>query len=227
MVVLLQLTEIPTYLNNIQHFPLKANGFLSALPYLLMWLNSIAMGLFADFLVTRGYLSVVASRKIFNTVGFFVPAVGLIWLAFVGCDQTLSIVALCLSVGFNGAIYSGYQVNHVDLSPNYAGTLMGITNMFANISGFVTPYVTGAITENNVRASNCDILDNLVLRSSGFCLFASANDRGLADRLSHLLERVRRLQLRLRDLRPRHRSAVEHLLDAPEAGLSTTLSRRH
>lgn len=43
-----------------------------------------------------------------------------------------------------------FQFNHVDLSPNYAGTLMGITNCFANICGFVTPYVTGAIINDNV-----------------------------------------------------------------------------
>ena len=46
--------------------------------------------------------------------------------------------------------YIVFQINHVDLSPNYAGTMMGITNMFANICGFVTPYVTGAIINENV-----------------------------------------------------------------------------
>ncbi len=42
------------------------------------------------------------------------------------------------------------QVNHVDLSPTYAGTLMGITNTFANICGFLAPYVSGSITKGNV-----------------------------------------------------------------------------
>ena len=44
-----------------------------------------------------------------------------------------------------------FQSNHMDLSPNYAGTLMGITNTMANIAGFVTPYVVGSIIEGNVR----------------------------------------------------------------------------
>ena len=38
----------------------------------------------------------------------------------------------------------------MDLSPNYAGTLMGITNTMANIAGFVAPYVVGSIIEGNV-----------------------------------------------------------------------------
>ena len=49
------------------------------------------------------------------------------------------------------------QVNHVDLSPNYAGTLFGITNMMANISGFLTPYMTGAITTGNVSHDKCPL----------------------------------------------------------------------
>ena len=42
----------------------------------------------------------------------------------------------------------------MDIAPNYAGTMMGITNMVGNIAGFVTPYVTGAIINENVRLSS-------------------------------------------------------------------------
>lgn len=143
------LTEIPTYLNNIQHFSLKANGFLSALPYLLMVLASLAIGWIADWLIDSGKLSTRNTRKLCNSVAHYGSAIGLIGLAFTGCNQTVAIVWLCLSVGLNGGVYSGFQVNHVDLSPNYAGTLMGITNMIANTTGFITPYVAGVITNNN------------------------------------------------------------------------------
>ena len=42
------------------------------------------------------------------------------------------------------------QLNHVELSPNYAGTLFGITNMVANLTGFITPWVAGRITNYDV-----------------------------------------------------------------------------
>lgn len=109
------------------------------------------MGFLADFMISKKGFSIAFVRKLFNSIAFFGPTLGLIWLAFVGCDRTLAVVALSLSVGLNGAVYSGFQVNHTDLSPNYAATLMGITNFFANICGFVTPYVAGAITDHNVR----------------------------------------------------------------------------
>ena len=62
--------------------------------------------------------------------------------SFVGCNPSMAVLWLVVSVGLNGASYSGFQGNHMELSPNYAGTLMGITNTIANCSGFIAPYVT-------------------------------------------------------------------------------------
>ena len=42
------------------------------------------------------------------------------------------------------------QINFTELSPNYAGTLMGISNGVATICGFVAPMVAGYITNDNV-----------------------------------------------------------------------------
>ena len=84
-----------------------------------------------------------------QTIGQMTPALGLVGLSFVGCNQTMAVVWLCICIGFNGASYSGFQATHMDLSPNYAGTLMGITNMLANITGAVTPYVSGALVNHN------------------------------------------------------------------------------
>merc|ERR1719189_3503939 len=44
---------------------------------------------------------------------------------------------------------SGFQVNHVELTSNYSGTLMGVTNTAANMAGFMVPYVTGLIIDGN------------------------------------------------------------------------------
>jgi len=143
------LTEIPTYLQDIQHFSLQSNGFISGLPYLCMLLLGVPFSWAADWLTSSGKLSVSKTRKLMQTIGQMVPALGLIGLSYVGCDRTMATVWLCIAVGFNSAIYSGYQGNHMDLAPNYAGTMMGITNTMANITGFVTPYVTGVIIDGN------------------------------------------------------------------------------
>lgn len=50
-----------------------------------------------------------------------------------------AVFLLVIAVGFNSAVYSGYNVNHIDLSPVHAGTLMGITNSISNLFSLVSP----------------------------------------------------------------------------------------
>ena len=56
------LTEIPTYLKNIQHFSLTGNGFISALPYLCMSILCIPFSILADWLISTQRLSLGATR---------------------------------------------------------------------------------------------------------------------------------------------------------------------
>ena len=68
------------------------------------------MGFLADWLIKNEKLSVKNTRRIFNSIGCYGPAIGLIGLSFAGCDKTQAIIWLCISTCFNGAVYSGYQV---------------------------------------------------------------------------------------------------------------------
>ncbi|XP_042865549.1 putative inorganic phosphate cotransporter [Penaeus japonicus] len=139
------LTELPTYMKNILHFNIASNSFVSALPYLIMWLFSIASGLLADHLRTQGILTTTATRKIFNSIGLYGPMICLVLVGYADCNKDAAIGLLCGAVGLNGAVYSGYMNSHLDLAPNFAGTLMGITNTFATIPGFVAPQVVGML----------------------------------------------------------------------------------
>ena len=67
-----------------------------------------------------------------------------------GCNSTLAIVLLCLAVMIQGTALSGYNVNQLELSPNYAGTLRGGTATLANMCGFATPALVGVITQGQV-----------------------------------------------------------------------------
>ncbi|MEQ2260611.1 hypothetical protein XENORESO_021152, partial [Xenotaenia resolanae] len=52
------LTSLPTYMNNILHFDLKSNGFLSALPYLGSLPTSLLSGVAADWLIGKKVFSI-------------------------------------------------------------------------------------------------------------------------------------------------------------------------
>lgn len=57
---------------------------------------------------------------------------------------------LSLPGAFAGAVYAGNQMNHIALSPKYAGTMYGITNAAANMCGFLAPYVIGLLIQGQV-----------------------------------------------------------------------------
>lgn len=93
-----------------------------------------------------------ASRKICNTFSEVIPAFALIGLAYVKNDQpVLAETILVIAVSTNIASYCGYNVNHIDLSPNFAGALMGFTNATANICSLLAPIVAGWIAPDPVR----------------------------------------------------------------------------
>ncbi|KAG0717620.1 putative inorganic phosphate cotransporter [Chionoecetes opilio] len=141
------LTELPTFMKNILHFNIANNSFMSALPYLCMWVFSLLAGLLADTLRSRGHLSTTNTRRLFNSIGIYGPMVCIVLVGYAGCNRGLAILLLCLGVGLNGAVYSGYMNSHIDIAPNFAGTLMGITNCAATVPGFLAPMVVGALVD--------------------------------------------------------------------------------
>lgn len=78
------------------------------------------------------------------------PAICLILVTYVGCNTTLAVVFLTLGTMFIGGMYPGFLSNHIDIAPNFAGILMGITNTFATIPGIVVPSFVGYMTHGNV-----------------------------------------------------------------------------
>ena len=90
--------------------------------------------------------NIILGRLIAGTFG---SGVFLIALSFVDCTQTaLAVVLLVLAVTTSGFVFSGYYVNHMDIAPQYAGMLMGLSNGIAAITGFVAPYIAFALTES-------------------------------------------------------------------------------
>lgn len=146
------LTSLPTYMDNVMHFDLKSNGFLSALPYLGAWLLSTMSGVVADFLIERRVFSISVVRKIFTVIGMVPGAAFLIAVSYAGCSQVLSVTFLTLSSTISSATASGVYINQIDIAPRYAGFLLGITNTFGTIPGVLAPIATGYFTEDHTLA---------------------------------------------------------------------------
>ncbi|XP_049591389.1 sialin [Syngnathus scovelli] len=143
------LTLLPTYMNDVLGFSIQQNGWLSALPYLGCGLSAILSGHLADYLRERRRCPTVTVRKCFSLVGMIGPAVFLVAAGYTGCNYTLALTFLTISSSLGGVSASGFNINHLDIAPSYAGILLGITNTFATIPGMVGPVIARSLTVNN------------------------------------------------------------------------------
>lgn len=76
------------------------------------------------------------------------PGIFMVAASYAGCDRIVVVVLFTISMGIMGTFYPGMKVNSLDLSPNYAGSLMAITNGVGAITGILAPYVVGVLTPN-------------------------------------------------------------------------------
>jgi len=84
--------------------------------------------------------------------GMIASAVFLVALSFLNCTQTaLAVTMLTLGTAMSGLSLCGFFVNHIDIAPQYAGTLMGVSNGIGAVSGFITPAVAAALTTDVSR----------------------------------------------------------------------------
>lgn len=143
------IADLPKYMKSVMKFRIHENGFLSALPYLAMWLCSLFFGWLADWLIQTDRMSITNTRKLLTTISSLGPAVGIIGASYAGCDRYLVVSLFTLGMASMGAYYSGTRVNALDLSPNYAGTIMALVNAIGALSGIVTPYLIGVLIPNS------------------------------------------------------------------------------
>lgn len=84
-----------------------------------------------------------------------IPAVSLGLVGFMPRDRPgLSVALLIVNGGVSAAGLCGFQVNHLDLSPNHSGILMGLTNEFSSVFSIVSPLIVQYIVTDPVNQQN-------------------------------------------------------------------------
>jgi len=140
------MTCLPMYMRDVLQFDMTQNGILSALPNTGSWFVMIGGGQLADWLRAPHRMQTTTVRKLFCAAGQLIPGAFLIAVGFLGCNRILIVFAIITSNSFVSLAVSGIGVNHLDLAPNYAGTLMGITSTIATVPGLLGPEVVAALT---------------------------------------------------------------------------------
>ncbi|XP_018561181.1 putative inorganic phosphate cotransporter [Anoplophora glabripennis] len=167
-------SETPSYMEKIMDFDLASNSSFSALPSLGQYVVGNLSGQITSRLIEKGVLSVGGGRKLSNSLATFVPALFLFALVFIAADQPeLTLITLIIGVGMMGASYSGYLINHMDISPVHSGVLMGFGNTLGNVFGFVGPLSVDLISNISGYKETQKQLWNIVFSVTGIVLVAT------------------------------------------------------
>jgi ACS family sodium-dependent inorganic phosphate cotransporter len=136
---------LPSFLHQTFNVPMERLGTYSVVPWIAAFCVGNISGWVADALCKRG-MSLTAVRKLMQAAAFTLGAVSMLLLPL----ATSALVATTLFTIALGGVslgVAGYAVNHLDIAPQYAGILMGLSNTFAQLPGIVGVALTGFIVK--------------------------------------------------------------------------------
>lgn len=68
--------------------------------------------------------------------------------SYAGCDEVLVVTLFTIALTLMGPYYSGMKLTPLDVCPNYAGTLMAVSNGAGSLCGYLSPTLVRLMTPN-------------------------------------------------------------------------------
>eukprot|EP00897_Mesotaenium_endlicherianum_P002490 jgi/Mesen1/2269/ME000154S01438 len=139
---------LPSFYRSELHFSIETSSYMTILYSLASVGLSAVAALSADNLISRG-TDVTQVRKLCQSVAFLAPAAAMAAVAVLGAKARPWVVVALLTAGmsFSSFALAGLYCTHQDISPKYAGLLLGLTNTAGAVPGFVANILTGNIYE--------------------------------------------------------------------------------
>jgi ACS family sodium-dependent inorganic phosphate cotransporter len=139
------LSWLPTFVNKGLGVDYASVGWVTMIPHIASFIFLNVAGNIADRIIKNG-MDVGRVRKIMQTIGCSGIATALF---IVGEVESAWMAIAIMSVGnaLGAFVTGGFVVNHMDIAPRHAGTLMGITNTAGTIPGIIGVTVSGYILE--------------------------------------------------------------------------------
>eukprot|EP00644_Phytophthora_capsici_P010610 jgi/Phyca11/17809/fgenesh1_pg.PHYCAscaffold_30_\ len=171
------------YFNQVLNLDLtKKGGFAAALPYMCGYTGTLLFGRIGDLLVTRGYRELHV-RQAMNAFSFLGCAFFLFSLRLAK-SAPMAVALLCMTLFTSRAAMAGYWVNMIDVAPNHAAHVMGVSNTFGTIPGIIGNVVTGAILQATGSWDLVFAIAALVLVFGAVFFHCYASDKSIYSRPS-------------------------------------------
>ena len=139
------LSWLPSYFRDVQRVSIASSGFLSAAPWLSMFLMTY-LAIEISNRVLRRTGRVAFTRKLIQCIGLLGSAAMLLLAQHthsVGAALTIA----CAATGLLGFCWAGYGPNFLDLAPRHSAVLMGFSNTIATIPGVFGVIITGWLVD--------------------------------------------------------------------------------
>ena len=137
--------QLPTYLSNVLRYSLSFNGLLASLCYLIQWLVCLLGSWATDSLRSRQVLRTITIRKLNTMLGLWLTGLASVLAVYAGCQAELAVALFAVAAGLNTMTVSGCKTGMLDIAPDYAGIVFGVSNTVSNIPGFVGPLIVGSV----------------------------------------------------------------------------------
>ena len=141
----IMISWLPTFVNEGLGVDFESVGWMTMIPHIASFVFINVAGQTADRMLSRG-MPVVRVRKIMQTVGCLGTATSLLVVGYIETAWA-AIAVMTVGSAIGAFVTGGFAVNHMDIAPRHAGTLMGLTNTAGTIPGMVGVYVSGLILQ--------------------------------------------------------------------------------
>ncbi|XP_050315128.1 putative inorganic phosphate cotransporter [Anthonomus grandis grandis] len=178
-VIFLQ-NEIPTYLKTVMNYNVDASGYISSLISVVGVLAMYIYGPLSDILIEKRYLSRTNTRKFFEIYACYGSAAFLLVLAYLKQSQEhLAVYMLAVANVFGSGILFGHSVNPIDLSPRFAGIIVGLASSLSSVAALCAPLSVQYIVTDETNPLQWRIVFIIaaigyVVPATAFIIFASA-----------------------------------------------------
>lgn len=142
---------LPQYLEQQLGFSAAASGEVALLPFMAVFAVVTVAGWGADRLIAAGWAR-LSVRTLMQALGFLLPALCLVGVALAR-GVGVKLVLLVLAMGASGFGVAGFGSAMLDMTPEFAGVMFGVSNTVATIPGIVSPLLTGDLLESAPAAT--------------------------------------------------------------------------
>ncbi|KAF8787703.1 putative inorganic phosphate cotransporter like protein [Argiope bruennichi] len=124
------------------------NGLFASVPFVLQTFLALLVSWISGWLNKHKYAGVDKVRKGCNFLFCVGYSLCLLGIYAAGCDKSTSAPFSILAMGSVGLSFAGCMIAAIDMSPTFAGTIMGVSSIISSLSGFIMPILVGVLTND-------------------------------------------------------------------------------